>query len=112
MAGAVARLQARVASSSLPKPIRDFCAHPAGLFTIHFWAPAWKWGLVAAGIADLQRPIETVSVPQTGALAVTGVIWSRYATQIIPVNYNLLSVNVFVGLTGIYQLYRVYRHKA
>lgn len=42
------------------------------------------------------------------ALSVTGLIWSRYATQITPVNYNLLSVNVFVAITGLYQLSRKY----
>ena len=40
------------------------------------------------------------------ALAATGVIWCRYATQIIPINYNLMSVNFFVALTGLYQLGR------
>ena len=40
-------------------------------------------------------------------LALTGIIWSRYSTQITPVNYNLLSVNVFVALTGLYQVGRI-----
>ncbi len=91
---------------------------------VHFWAPTFKWGLVIAGLADINRPIEKVSTAQQSgsllhlkpkyavkaesfaALAATGVIWSRYATQIIPVNYNLLSVNVFVAITGLYQLAR------
>ena len=47
-----------------------------------------------------------ISTPQNTALAVTGIIWSRYATQITPVNYNLLSVNIFVAATGLYQLAR------
>jgi Na+(H+)/acetate symporter ActP len=42
------------------------------------------------------------------ALAATGLIWSRYATVITPINYNLMSVNLFVGATGIYQLYRIW----
>lgn len=44
------------------------------------------------------------------ALASTGVIWARYSTQIIPVNYNLMAVNLFVGGTGIYQLVRLFLH--
>ena len=36
----------------------------------------------------------------------TGLIWSRFSTQIIPVNYNLLTVNVFMACTGVYQLGR------
>ena len=33
-------------------------------------------------------------------------IWSRYATQITPINYNLMIVNIFMGLSAGYQLYR------
>jgi hypothetical protein len=32
--------------------------------SVHFWAPAWKWGLVVAGLVDLKRPAEQISVPQ------------------------------------------------
>lgn len=63
-----------------------------------------------AGIADLTRPAETISAPQTVALAATGVIWSRYSLVIIPKNYSLFSVNVFVGATQLYQLYRAVRY--
>jgi hypothetical protein len=38
------------------------------------------------------------------------VIWSRYSTQITPVNYNLLAVNFFMAVTGGYQLSRKLRH--
>ena len=64
-----------------------------------------------AGIADLKRPAADISLPQTAALSATGVIWSRYATQITPVNYNLLSVNVFVAATGLYQLSRAIQYQ-
>ena len=38
------------------------------------------------------------ALPCSGCAAITatGVIWSRYSTQITPVNYNLLAVNAFV----------------
>ena len=42
------------------------------------------------------------------AVAATGIIWARYSTQIVPVNYNLLSVNLFMAVTGSYQLYRIF----
>jgi hypothetical protein len=45
------------------------------------------------------------------ALAATGVIWARYATQITPINYNLMFVNFFVGSTGIYQLWRIWDYR-
>ena len=34
---------------------------PAGPKTIHFWAPAWKWSLVIAGIADYFRLFEFIT---------------------------------------------------
>lgn len=40
------------------------------------------------------------------AVALTGVIWSRYSLIITPKNWNLFAVNVFMGITGITQLYR------
>lgn len=68
---------------------------------VHFWAPSFKWALVIAGLADIQtRPAEKISPAQVAALSATGIIWARYATQIRPVNYNLLAVNIFVGITG------------
>lgn len=45
--------------------LRELLNHPAGPKTIHFWAPAMKWGLVMAGLADINRPAESISVPQT-----------------------------------------------
>ena len=69
-------------------------------------APTFKWGITFANIADFSRPAETISTPQQCAVTATGVIWSRFATQITPVNYNLLTVNAFMAMTGMYQLSR------
>ena len=33
--------------------------------TVHFWAPMFKWGLVIAGLADINRPVEKVSIFQS-----------------------------------------------
>eukprot|EP01117_Protostelium_nocturnum_P003938 TRINITY_DN1520_c0_g1_i1.p1 TRINITY_DN1520_c0_g1~~TRINITY_DN1520_c0_g1_i1.p1 ORF type:complete len:116 (-),score=24.11 TRINITY_DN1520_c0_g1_i1:56-403(-) len=85
---------------------QSFLNHPAGPKTIHFWAPAFKWALVFAGLKDLSRPPEKISTAQSSALALTGLIWMRYATQITPINYSLGTVNAFVAMTGCYQLYR------
>ncbi len=63
-------------------------------------------GLVFAGIGDLQRPADKISIPQSSSLALTGLIWSRYCMVIIPKNYSLMSVNIFVALTGLYQVGR------
>ncbi|KAF9978905.1 Mitochondrial pyruvate carrier 2 [Actinomortierella ambigua] len=95
-----------VAQSSFQK----FLNHPAGPKTIHFWAPAAKWALVIAGIGDLQRPAEKLSVSQNVALAATGLIWSRYSLVIIPKNWSLFTVNMFVAGTGITQLTRIFNY--
>lgn len=47
-----------------------FCLNSAltpilGPKTIHFWAPMFKWGLVIAGLADINRPVEKVSLFQS-----------------------------------------------
>jgi hypothetical protein len=95
---------------ALRKRLLDFWNHPAGPKTIHFWAPTFKWGITFANIADFQRPAELISYPQQIAVTATGLIWSRFSTQITPVNYNLLAVNFFMAITGIYQLQRKVRH--
>ncbi len=79
---------------------------PAGPFTIHFWAPTFKWCITIANIADLSKPVELVSTPQQCAVTLTGLLWSRYSFVITPVNYTLFSVNVFMAGSGIAQLYR------
>lgn len=67
--------------------------------------------LVLAGLGDLNRPVEKLSVPQSASLAATGLIWSRYSLVIIPKNYSLFAVNVFVAITSIYQLGRAYNYQ-
>ncbi|KAG9316675.1 mitochondrial pyruvate carrier [Chiua virens] len=79
--------------------------------TVFFWAPLMKWCLVAAGLKDLNRPAEKLSVSQNLALAATGVIWVRYSFVITPVNYSLAAVNLFVGATGLGQLARVAHYR-
>lgn len=93
-------------SKCVPQKFQPLWNHPAGPQTIFFWAPAFKWGLVIAGLGDLQRPANQLSVGQSSALAVTGVIWTRYSLAITPKNWSLFSVNLFVAITSIYQIAR------
>lgn len=65
MLGLVPRLQAAVVARA-PDSARGFLDHPAGPFTIHFWAPTAKWLISAANIADLNRPVEKMSANQQG----------------------------------------------
>lgn len=99
------------ADKYVPGALRPLWNHPAGPKTIFFWAPGFKWALVIAGIGDLSRPADKLSPFQSGALAATGIIWSRYSMVIKPKNYSLFSVNIFVASTGLFQLYRIYSHR-
>mmetsp|Transcript_3948 Transcript_3948/g.6904 ORF Transcript_3948/g.6904 Transcript_3948/m.6904 type:complete len:115 (-) Transcript_3948:1056-1400(-) len=98
-------------ASAFGARFKAFMDHPAGPRTVFFWAPTMKWGLVIAGLADINRPVEKISVAQNLALATTGLIWTRWSFVITPKNYNLAFVNIFVGATGLYQISRVLKHK-
>merc|ERR1712093_958806 len=89
------------AQQTLSTRIQSLWNSPAGPKTVFFWAPMFKWGLVAAGLKDLGRPAEVISVPQNLALTATGLIWVRYSFVITP-------VNCFVAGTGITSLYRAW----
>lgn len=101
------------AASAGASKFQSFMNHPAGPKTVFFWAPLMKWCLVAAGIKDMTRPAEKLSVSQNVALAATGFIWVRYSLVITPINYSLAAVNFCVGLNGLSQLGRIahYRYK-
>nr|CAB3263922.1 mitochondrial pyruvate carrier 2-like [Phallusia mammillata] len=95
----------------LSPAFREKWNHPAGPKTIHFWCPVCKWGLVFAGMSDLARPVENLSLNQSASLMLTGFIWTRYCFVIIPKNYFLASCNLFLGLTGLTQAVRVAQYK-
>lgn len=99
------------ATSGFASKMTGFMNHPAGPKTVFFWAPLMKWCLVGAGLKDLARPPEKLSVSQNVALTATGLIWVRYSFVIIPVNYSLAAVNFFVGLSGLTQLGRIANHR-
>lgn len=90
----------------VPEKLQPLWNHPAGPQTIFFWAPAFKWGLVIAGLGDLQRPANKISIGQSSALGITGLIWTRYSLAITPKNWSLFSVNLFVACTALYQVSR------
>ncbi|KAG5520112.1 hypothetical protein PMAC_001188 [Pneumocystis sp. 'macacae'] len=65
-------------------------------------APTMKWGLVLAGIGDMKRSPDRLSVSQnTGStLTLTGLIWARWSMIVKPKNYLLAAVNLFLMITG------------
>ncbi|QGA12548.1 hypothetical protein EYB26_000192 [Talaromyces marneffei] len=81
---------------------------PVGFKTVHFWAPVMKWSLVIAGISDLARPAEKLSLTQNLALVATGTIWTRWCFVITPKNMLLAAVNFFLACTGAAQLTRIF----
>ncbi|KAI8393794.1 mitochondrial pyruvate carrier [Radiomyces spectabilis] len=91
--------------------LQRFINSPTGPKTIHFWAPAMKWGLVFAGIGDFTRPADKLSLPQNVSLMMTGAIWSRWSMVIIPKNWSLLAVNAFLAATGATQVVRILKYQ-
>eukprot|EP00918_Siedleckia_nematoides_P089400 GHVU01196522.1.p3 GENE.GHVU01196522.1~~GHVU01196522.1.p3 ORF type:complete len:104 (-),score=9.69 GHVU01196522.1:1274-1585(-) len=82
----VPKLQGKLAELPLPETAQNIIKHPAGPFTIHFWAPTFKWSISIANILDFQRPVEKVSAAQQ-------------------------SVNLAMGVSGLFQLARIAKHK-
>lgn len=97
-----------LAVSKLPLStgVKDYLLSPAGPFTVFFWAPVTKWFIVIANIKDMAIPAENISTPQQFVLFMSGCIWSRYALQIYPFSWNLLSVQIFMAGSAAYQLAR------
>ncbi|RCN27799.1 hypothetical protein ANCCAN_26466 [Ancylostoma caninum] len=54
----------RIVYPILPSFAKPLWNHPAGPKTVFFWGPTIKWGLVIAGLADLSRPANKLSVYQ------------------------------------------------
>ncbi|KAF2753342.1 UPF0041-domain-containing protein [Pseudovirgaria hyperparasitica] len=106
-----ARRNASTAADTAPKEELSGFAKlwnsPVGPKTVHFWAPIMKWGVVIAGISDLARPAENLSLSQNASLVATGLIWTRWCFVIRPQNYFLATVNFFLFLTGATQVTRV-----
>ncbi|CAF0730787.1 unnamed protein product [Didymodactylos carnosus] len=78
---------------------------------VHFWSPVMKSSLVAAGIGDLLRPADKLSLNQSISLCATGLIWTRYCMVIIPKNYFLGGINFLMGMVGAQQLARIAHHR-
>ena len=105
--GVVPKIQGYVVNRFNWSPhVRDWLKSDGGPFTVFFWCPFFKWGIVIANINDFKIPAKNISTGQQVAVSLTGFVWARYATQIYPFVWNLFSVNLFMGFSGIYQLYR------
>ncbi|KAE8146772.1 UPF0041-domain-containing protein [Aspergillus avenaceus] len=106
-----ARFQSSDAAAEQQSTFQRLWNSPVGVKTVHFWAPVMKWALVIAGISDLSRPAEKLSLTQNGALTATGAIWTRWCMIITPKNYLLAAVNFFLGCVGVVQVGRIYNYR-
>ena len=100
----VPKLQQAFMKMPFPEPVKTFMAHPAGPFTIFFWAPTFKWMITFTNIGDLSKPAEKISTNQQCAIFLTGCLWTRYSFVVVPVNYNLAIANSFMAASAAYQL--------
>jgi len=100
------RVKSFLTQESMPGFVKSISAHPVGPFSIFFWAPTSKWLLSVNNLADLKKDTNKMSLAQQTALTCTGIIWTRYAMVINPVNYNLAIVNAVLGLSSGYHLCR------
>ncbi|KAI5284814.1 hypothetical protein KEM54_001055 [Ascosphaera aggregata] len=79
---------------------------PIGIRTVHFWAPVMKWVLVLAGIGDMARPADRLSLTQNAALTATGFIWTRWCFVIRP--KNVFGADKWAGASPKPFLLRIY----
>jgi hypothetical protein len=68
-----------------------FMNSPVGPKTVHFWGPACNWALVAAAIADSNKPPEAISRNITATLFFYSLLFMRFAWRVQPRNLLLLS---------------------
>lgn len=97
--------------STIGMAFRRFWQSETGPRTVHFWAPTLKWGLVFAGLSDMNRPVDKLSGAQNLSLMATALIWTRWSFVIRPKNYLLASVNFFLGCTAGVQISRILNYR-
>lgn len=76
------RVKSALSSPNMPGFVRSLSSHPAGPFTIFFWAPTSKWFLSGANLLNVNKPTDTISLAQTTALTMTGALRILFFPQI------------------------------
>jgi len=64
---------------------------PIGIRTTHFWGPAANWGIVLAGLSDINRPVEKISVNMSSAMLLYSALFMRFALRVQPRNLLLFA---------------------
>ena len=83
-----------------------FVNSPVGPKTIHFWGPTANWGLVAAAMMDINKPVERISRNMTGVLMFYSCLFMRFAWMVQPRNMLLFSCHFCNATAQSYLLYR------
>jgi len=95
-----------MAGAPPPSMLMQFINSPTGPRTTHFWGPVANWGLVAAAIADMSKPADTISLQMTAVLCAYSGLFMRFAWMVAPRNYLMLATHVCNEAVQSYQLSR------
>ncbi|VWU51236.1 mitochondrial pyruvate carrier protein 2, putative [Hepatocystis sp. ex Piliocolobus tephrosceles] len=107
----IPKIKDRISDSNMNNNIKRALVSDTGLLSIHFWAPTFKWSISIANIVDINRSPDLLSFPQQLAIFLTGVLFARFAYKIKPRNMNLLTINLFMSMTAMYQIGRIAIYK-
>ena len=94
-----------------PSAFQAWVNSPAGPRTTHFWGPVANWGLVLAGIYDLNKPAEAISVNMSMVLCGYSALFMRFFWMVTPRNYLGLSCHICNEAVQGYQLQRALRYQ-
>ncbi|CAL9748900.1 unnamed protein product [Musa acuminata subsp. burmannicoides] len=86
--------------------LRAFWNSPVGPKTTHFWGPVANGGFVAAAMADMKKPAETISGNMTTAMCLYSGALMRFAWMVKPRNHLLLACHASNEVVQLYQLSR------
>ncbi|CRG94902.1 mitochondrial pyruvate carrier protein 2, putative [Plasmodium gallinaceum] len=103
----IPKIKNRIECYNINHNIKNALVSDTGLLSIHFWAPTFKWSISLANLAEINRDANILSLPQQFAIFFTGLLFSRFAYVVKPRNYNLLTINLFMSLTALYQITRI-----
>ena len=73
---------------------------------VYFYCNTIKWFITLTNAVDILTPVERISTFQQSAMLGTGLVWARWSTQIIPINYGLMGANIAMASIATIQLYR------
>ncbi|CBZ54588.1 cDNA, FLJ92180, highly similar to Homo sapiens brain protein 44 (BRP44), mRNA, related [Neospora caninum Liverpool] len=80
--------------------------------TTHFWGPIANWGLVLAGLSDMQKSPEIISERMTTVLCIYSLLFMRFAYMVQPRNYLLFTCHFCNEGVQLTQLFRKLKYNS